>query len=723
MKTKQEAKSAEFPSVCRLALENNLIDKQQLIQALSDFAQRKKDMPDAAFEDYLVERQLISKSKMDFLIKMRSYRRVHTRDKTYAQLLEQRGLVKHSQIKKAFAIQTNLFKERKKVVSIADILLKSGLITSEQDKIVFHDLKKLNKGNKASPSSETASPEETRPLKNKKFNDDPEAGKSICSSPGGDRDCNDMAVGDQQTAAEKLRLMISDDALEAFVLNKMSPSETMTVDEVKAFLSARGITYGIVDDSLIRGFLTSPVFRKKAFKIASGVAPDYGRDAVLTYHFEHAYLKSGTLTAEGKIDFRERGKAPFVNLDDLLLEKVPARQGAAGTNIYGEVLQIPEVRDIRIFPGPGTRLAQDGLRLYAATSGQPFATPGNKVSVFAEMIIDGDVGFKTGHVEFDGNVVVRGSVKDGFRVSAADLTAVDITGGEIDLTGNAVISGIITNSRVSAKGNVAAAAIRKSKIFAGGSVVIKKLIIDSEIENSGACIVAQGRIVSSKVTSRMGIKAANVGTDVSEPCKLCAGVDKYIAREIKGFDDGIVRCEEKLTAWQEQLKRLEGEDHEIQQETTVQAHVQDRSTLAQKNLKNELARLRGDNADQGALVEVQKEIARLQLKAKDAEQNIEALFDRQKMLENKIQETSDYILSLTNEIEALKAEKDAVIEWSHKEKGLAIIEASGLVQAGTALSGMHARTVLRETVRRVNIREVRITDPDSPVKWEMRIQH
>jgi uncharacterized protein (DUF342 family) len=380
------------------------------------------------------------------------------------------------------------------------------------------------------------------------------------------------------------------------------------------------------------------------------------------------------------------------------------------------------VKNPKIFPGNGTTLSRDGLQLYAMIDGQPLATLGNKVSVFADMKIDGDVGFKTGHIEFDGNVIVTGSVKDGFRVDAANLRAVDITGGEIHLTGDAVISGTISESTIYAKGNVEAVTIRKSTIHAIGSVVVKKMIIDSTIENGGSCIVEYGRIVSSNITSKMGIQASEVGTEVSAPCQLCAGVDKLIVREVKGIENGIKRREKQLRTLQGKCRQLQTRDLEIQKESTVLAHVQDRSLLDQRDLKKGLAQLIGKKAKQDAIAEAQKKIAALQSKAEAAEAKIEQLFDEQEQLAEQQQELDQQLQPLEQEIEALKAEREAILEWSRRKKGIAIIETGGIIQSGTIVSGVHARMVLKEAVRRASIKEVHITDPDSPVEWEMRIQ-
>ena len=51
--------------------------------------------------------------------------------------------------------------------------------------------------------------------------------------------------------------------------------------------------------------------------------------------------------------------------------------------------------------------------------------------VHSELVIDGDVGYETGHIEFDGHIEIRGSVLDGFRVTGRSLKVGEINKSEV----------------------------------------------------------------------------------------------------------------------------------------------------------------------------------------------------------------------------------------------------------------------------------------------------
>ncbi len=145
-----------------------------------------------------------------------------------------------------------------------------------------------------------------------------------------------------------------------------------------------------------------------------------GTDSDIVYRFERDYLKPGLLSPDGTIDFRERGEIPFVSPGDVLAEKIPPREGRDGINVYGESISRPEVRDLPLVPGKGVRISSDGLRATAVVGGNPKIGQNGKIYVNDAYSIEGDVDFTTGHVKFDRNVYITGSVKSGFRVEAID---------------------------------------------------------------------------------------------------------------------------------------------------------------------------------------------------------------------------------------------------------------------------------------------------------------
>ena len=89
--------------------------------------------------------------------------------------------------------------------------------------------------------------------------------------------------------------------------------------------------------------------------------------------------------------------------------------------------------------------------------------------------------------------------------------------GDIDIVEGAVGATINTG------GKLIAAHIRSSTIDALGDVIVDREMVNSVIHTDGACIVKDGRILSSKIDAKNGIKAAEIGSASLRPCTLIVG--------------------------------------------------------------------------------------------------------------------------------------------------------------------------------------------------------
>ena len=168
-----------------------------------------------------------------------------------------------------------------------------------------------------------------------------------------------------------------------------------------------------------------------------------------------------------------------MNKGDVLAEKKPLIQGVPGTSIFGINIPVNVVIDPPFIAGPGAVLSENGLVIIADKSGQPHVDAIGKITVNTEFIVDGDVNYETGNLTFDGNIVVKGTVKQGFTVKGVSLTANEIEGAIIDLTGDLNVSAGISDTTIKTVGNVQTKFINNSTVLGFGNIIVLKEIIDS----------------------------------------------------------------------------------------------------------------------------------------------------------------------------------------------------------------------------------------------------
>jgi len=501
-------------------------------------------------------------------------------------------------------------------------------------------------------------------------------------------------------------ISISEDQTKAYI-KKIKDLHTSCMQpdlpELLDMLRKKQVSYGILDDEAIKTWISKSFVDQ--IVIATGEAPVHGRDGEIKFHFETTFTNPGKINEDGTIDFRERGDIPYVNKGELLAQKTPPQEGKSGISVSGIPIPVAEVIDPVLVAGPGTEMSEDGLLIHATIDGQPHLDALGTVSVNPELMIPGDVNFETGNIDFKGNIIVKGMIKEGFTVKGINLTAQEIEGGTIDLSGDLNICAGITDSTILTHGNIYAKFINHSNVMGFGSLTISKEIIDSSILLSGSCQNPSGHIISSQITAKMGIEAGNVGTSSSKPAKLKVGVDDHIEKLKKQFDEALETSVGKSNLLKDEIKKLEDQDQELYQRISEKAQIQDRAQLEIKELKKSLPEIQKSN-DMAKFHQASNEIKKLTKSAKEAEQELNTIFETQDHIANKIQRLKEQIKILEEKNKALVIEKKALKEFSKKDKPVPVVTVAKTITQDSIIKGPHSFIVLKEDTSRCKIQEL-----------------
>ncbi|MBU1170212.1 MAG: DUF342 domain-containing protein [Proteobacteria bacterium] len=530
-----------------------------------------------------------------------------------------------------------------------------------------------------------------------------------------DEDTHD---GSKVIPIQGLELIIAHDSMIATlrVPEGVDPS-IVPMQEIKTALIEEDIVHGVAEESLIRGFLNSKIFREKPFKIAEGIQPKSGTEGQLIYYFDTDYLKIGAISEAGTIDFKDRGEIPYVKKGTLLAEITPTIQGKHGVDIYGRDITVPKLHEVSLRCENGTQLSEDKTKVFAAVNGQPKLSFGDRIHVLSELTIPGDVGFETGHIDFEGNIAIKGAVQADFTVKGANISANEVIGATIIAKGNLVVSNGISNSNLNVEGNVQAKFIHKCTITAYGNIIADKEIIDCSIENSGLCIVERGKIISSDISSKLGVEAQEIGTEKSKPCKLRIGVDDHIDKEADIIEEQILKHKVTLAELEKTLEDIEEREKELHKIIASLAHVQDRSQLDQKEAMKLMESLRQSGPPE-KIKDMETHIKHLDQKAKEADESINKHFDEQDLIILEIARYHKLITECNDRIIDLGRQKQDKIAWAQNIKGSAHVKANGAIYNGTSIAGPHCSKTLKDTVRTVRLIEVRSSD--TAEGWEIK---
>lgn len=119
--------------------------------------------------------------------------------------------------------------------------------------------------------------------------------------------------------------------------------------------------------------------------------------------------------------------------------------GLPGSDVYGNPITPPTQKNLTVL---GDGITSVGGRLVALRSGQLLFTK-SRIDVIPELIVGHDVTSKDGHIQFDGNVIIYGSLLDGSFVEATGTVEIhgSILCSTVIAERGAIVEGVIVGSQ------------------------------------------------------------------------------------------------------------------------------------------------------------------------------------------------------------------------------------------------------------------------------------
>jgi uncharacterized protein (DUF342 family) len=523
-----------------------------------------------------------------------------------------------------------------------------------------------------------------------------------------DGNLSNASMPESEEIDSVLELTISDDKLAAVVSFNGEIKTSITAYDIKTLLEEKGIIYGILDDDSINRHIKNAQENNFTLKVASGTMPGSGTADKIKYFFDRDPLRVGTLTDKGTMDWKNRGKVAQVDSGVLLAEIIPGEEGSPGTNIYGKAIPPLKNKQAIISCGKGVEKTEDGRKFYSTEKGQPVISDDGMLEVFPVLKIAGDVGVKTGHIDFDGHVEVEGMVLKGYQVKAKSLRANGIFDADISVLNDIVVYEGIFGANIRNNGSIKAGHIRKSNIVALGNINVETEIAESIIETSGRCVVEE-TVFASEISAKKGIKAAVIGSESAAPSQLTVGIDfrakrdvVALKRRITGKKREIYKITPRLLAFKEKSDLLNTKLGDI-------AQIQDRYIVERRGL------LDSPEGDAGRIAVLEKKI-------REIDATVAGLMGDDEHELQKINETELVIKSCKDKIDELQGRIREINEKSELDKGVAILKAS-VIYPGTIVKGRHSFIKVEEMLQGTTISERKGTNSKARNPWHMKISN
>lgn len=354
----------------------------------------------------------------------------------------------------------------------------------------------------------------------------------------------------------------------AYVHHPSGEGQPLTAEIIIQHLNQAKVTYGILDDIIEALVEDQGVTMVDEVIIAQGIPPVDGLDARFVSLVEDVAERRPPVLDDEPIDYREFGGVDTVAPGERILQRVPPTAGEDGTNVFGDTIPARAGKDKELKLNKSVQLdPEDSDIVLANIGGQPVIT--DRGGFVEKLITLDDVDLKSGNIEFDGTVIVKGDVKSGMKVKASGdinvMGTVDAAtmeaAGSVTVNGGIIGHGAVRDDQgnlrtgsgfVKAKGSVMARFYKNVIIEADDSVIARDTIEHCEISSRNQIVVgsrggsARASIVGGHSQALVLVQAPTIGSPASAHTTIDVGYDPDAEERVESLREEIQNSEKQL---------------------------------------------------------------------------------------------------------------------------------------------------------------------------------
>ncbi len=311
----------------------------------------------------------------------------------------------------------------------------------------------------------------------------------------------------------------------------------LTAKAILTSAQQAGVTKGFTKEELVKlaqHAAKEPPGSIVKGEIAHGKEPINGKDGVIKPLVESAQdrILKPKEREDGSVDMRDLGDIICVKIGDPLAKKIPPTEGIKGYSVTGTPLEPVAGQDIELKVGEGTILSPKNNDILVSTRvGLPrFIENGMEVD---EVYKIKNVDVSTGHIEFEGSVIIDGDVCEGMKVVASGDISIGgfvesaylEAGGDITIGSGIIgkkqevdeikVSDIVMSVNIKAKGSVYAKYCQYADISCQNlrieNQMMHCLINVQERVWVGSEAKANGKLIAGHISAGTSVHAGTVG--------------------------------------------------------------------------------------------------------------------------------------------------------------------------------------------------------------------
>ncbi|MBF0198186.1 MAG: DUF342 domain-containing protein [Planctomycetes bacterium] len=332
----------------------------------------------------------------------------------------------------------------------------------------------------------------------------------------------------------------------------------VAIDALYEYLHSREISEGL-DDAKIAQMVEDFSEGKEVERelIASGKPVRHGRDGFLEFQINMESNKVEVSDAEGNVDFRDLNLIKEIHSGAPILKIIPPDEGEDGIDITGKTLQAIKGKKTKVRLGKNVHMEEKTNTIYATADGHvEYVDP--LVSVNEEFLVNSDVDFTIGNLNFIGSLVFEKSIPPGFTMIAGKNITVNgvVTGSNLVAKGDITAENGITgseNTKIECDGILRSKFLNEAIVLTKGGVICYYEMVRSQVKTLGRLVIENGAIRGGEVYALEGVLAHELGAPLGTPTFISVGVDFSVDGKIEKLNGAIEQLAEQKAKYQEAI--------------------------------------------------------------------------------------------------------------------------------------------------------------------------
>ena len=341
----------------------------------------------------------------------------------------------------------------------------------------------------------------------------------------------------------EIKIVTSEDEMFAYILFHHDRKRKLSIDHLKRILLENGIIYGIDEERLknLVYLLKTGSVEYKRYMIAKGKKAEDGEDAgllLLRPSDDGTVLDAVSFDYIGdRIDYKCYMQKEYVSIKKggMIGFYLPPTDRENGITVRGTDVSAKDGSNLHLELGDNVYMKHN--KIYSKIDGVIDYRDKNN-TVFLDVtdiyVVDGDVNYSTGNIDFSGKVIVKGDIFPGFVVDAGGdvIVAGSVHCGQVYSGRNISIGeGVIGHedgikSICKAEGHIKARYVQYSILFSQENIVVYRSVVHSELysNKSVAVLGDPGSIIGGTTVAMYGIESNIIGAEIAKYTKLVTGV-------------------------------------------------------------------------------------------------------------------------------------------------------------------------------------------------------